>query len=337
MRTAVLILAWNGSSVLPDCLQALVPQLSDERTVLVVDNGSIDDSVACVRQFCPDATIIENGTNLGFSGGVNVGLRALWQADPPEVIVLLNQDTIVAPDWLERLLEPFSDAEVAAVGCKLLYPDGTVQHAGTYLEYPRHIAQHIGWHECDSDQHNRIYDLDYVTGAALALRCEALIEVGLMDEGYSPGYYEDIDMCWRLRHAGHRVVYTGAASAIHQESSSTSDAVRRSMIYNRNRLRFVLKTATSHTFWQDFVPAEHQFVVEHGSGPEARALRWAYLHALLMLPDTLQERARLHPSNPLVPDQVGQLLIELRYRISTCEHRRIAARTMKRNTPGDRT
>lgn len=327
MRAAVLILAWNGSSVLEDCLQALAPQLSDERTLLVVDNGSIDDSVKRVQQVCPDVTIIENGTNLGFSGGVNIGLRALLQVEPPEVVVLLNQDTIVAPNWLERLLNPFADPKVAAIGCKLLYPDGTIQHAGTYLEYPRQIAQHIGWHEPDSGQYNETHDIEYVTGAALALRSNALERVGLMDEGYSPGYYEDTDLCWRLRHAGYRVVYTGAASAIHQESLSTSDTVRRSMIYNRNRIRFVLKTTTSHTFWQEFVPAERQFIANYGTGPEARALRWAYLHSLLMLPHTLQARAALTPSDPLAQDEVGRLLLELRHWISACEHQRIVART----------
>lgn len=328
MRAAVLILAWNGGSVLADCLQALAPQLSDERALLVVDNGSIDDSVACVRRSCPDAAIIENGTNLGFSGGVNSGLRALMQANPPEAVVLLNQDTIVAPDWLERLLDPFSDPQVAAVGCKLLYPDGTIQHAGAYLEYPRQIAQHIGWHEPDTGEYDETREIDYVTGAALALRCDALKHVGFMDEGYSPSYYEDIDLCWRLHHAGYRVVYTGAASASHQESLSTSDTVYRSMIYNRNRLRFVLKTTTTHTFWQAFVPAERQFIAEYGTGREARALRWAYLHSLLMLPHTLQARADLTPSDPLAQDKVGHLLLELRHWISTCEHQRIVARTM---------
>jgi O-antigen biosynthesis protein len=327
MRVVVLILSWNGSAVLRDCLHALAPQLSAERTLMVVDNGSEDDSVACARRLCPGATIIENKANLGFSGGVNVGLRALLQHEPPPVVVLLNQDTVVAPDWLERLLEPFVDPQVGAAGCKLLYPDRKIQHAGVVLEYPRQLARHRGWREPDLGQYDEPRDMEYVTGAALAIRCAALAQVGLLDEGYTPAYYEDMDLCWRLRRAGYRIVYTGAAGALHQESSSTSDPVRRSMLYNRNRLRFVLKTAPADAFWQDFVPAERRFIAEHGTGPEARALRWAYLHSLLMLPDSLQARAGLAPSGALDRNAVGRLLLDLRRWISICEHRRIAART----------
>jgi GT2 family glycosyltransferase len=291
--------------------------------LLVVDNGSIDDSVACVRRFCPDATIIENGANLGFSGGVNVGLRALLRDDPPEAVVLLNQDTIVAADWLERLLDPFVDPEVAAVGCKLLYPDGTIQHAGAYLEYPRQIAQHIGWHERDAGQYDETREMQYVTGASLALRTAAIQRIGFFDEGYNPGYYEDSDYIWRLRHAGYRVMYTGAASAIHCESASTSDRVRRSMLYNRNRLRFMLKTMPGTAFWQDCVPAEREFIARHGVGEEARALRWAYLHALMMLDDTLRERSRHYPDDPLAREDVGRALLDFRRWLSTCAHTRL--------------
>ena len=322
MKVAVLILTWNGQAVLPDCLQSLTPQLSSERTLLVVDNGSSDESVSCVRQVCPDAALIENGTNLGFSGGVNVGLRSLLRNPAPEVVVLLNQDTIVAPDWLEQLLEPFSDPAVGAAGCKLLYPDGTIQHAGAYLEYPRLIAQHIGWHEHDHGQYDETSELEYVTGAALALRMSAIEQVGFFDEGYNPGYYEDSDFIWRLRAAHYRILYTGSAHAVHQESSSTSDQVWRSMVYNRNRLRFMLKTVTSAAFWQDCVPAEHAFIAQHGIGDEARALRWAYLHALIALDDTLQARTALYPEDPFPRADIAHTLLAWRRWISTCARAR---------------
>ena len=309
MKVVVLILTWDGQAVLPDCLQSLAPQLSSERTLLVVDNGSSDASVSCVRRFCPDAAIIENGTNLGFSGGVNVGLRALLRSSPPEVVVLLNQDTIVAPNWLEWLIKPFSAPAVGAVGCKLLYPDSTIQHAGAYLEYPRLIAQHIGWHEHDRGQYDETRELEYVTGAALALRMSGVEQVGFFDEGYNPGYYEDSDFIWRLRAAGYRIMYTGSAHAVNQESSSTSDRVWRSMVYNRNRLRFMLKTVRSTAFWQDCVPAEHAFIAQHGVGDEARALRWAYLHTLIALEDTLQARTAIHPEDPLTHADVACTLL----------------------------
>jgi GT2 family glycosyltransferase len=270
--------------------------------------------------------LIENDANLGFGGGLNVGLRALLAAEPPDYVILLNQDTVVAPGWLATILEPFDDTDVGAVGCKLLYPDGkTIQHAGAYLEYPRAIAQHLGWHQPDVGQYDQTRDVEYVTAAALALRVAALQEVGIFDEGYNPGYYEDTDLLWRLRQAQYRVVYTGAASSLHLESTSSPDIVRRSKLYNRNRLRFVLKTYPGAAFWQDFVPAERMFIAQHGVADEARALRWAYLHALIALPDILAARGPLHPEDSLDQKEVGRLLLSLRRMIGDCERARLAA------------
>lgn len=312
MSAVVIIVSWEGVAILPACLEALAPQLSPENRLLVVDNASHDDAVACVYRACPDAQVIENSSNLGFGGGVNTGLRALLRARPPDYVVLLNQDAIVAPGWLEGMLRPFDSPRVGAVGCKLLYPDGTLQHAGAYLEYPRAIAQHIGWHQPDDGRYDLKRDIDYVTGASLALRVTALRRVGLFDEGYNPGYYEDSDLLWRLRRAGYRVVYTGSACAVHHESTSTADTVRRGMLYNRNRLRFILKTLPARAFWEDFVPAERMFIARHGVGDEARALRWAYLHALIALPDTLAARQPLHPADPLDHYAVARVLVSLR-------------------------
>ena len=324
MSAAVLIVTWEGASVLPACLRALAPQLESGATLMVVDNHSSDGSAAHVRRYYPDARLIENQANLGFGGGVNVGLRALLAEQTPDYVILLNQDTEVAPGWLDGILRPFEDAAVGAVGCKLLYPDNkTIQHAGSRLEYPRALAHHIGWHEADEGQYDLRRDIDYVTGAALALRMTALQAIGLFDEGYNPGYYEDSDLCWRLRHANYRVVYTGSASSVHHESTSSPDKLRQSMIYNRNRLRFVLKTFSTTAFWQDFEPAERQFIARHGIGEEARALRWAYLHALIALPDTLAARGPLHPDDPFDQVQVGRLLISLRRMIGECARARL--------------
>ena len=325
MSVAVLILTWEGMEVLPACLRALAPQLEHGAELVVVDNHSSDGSAAYVRDHYPHARVIENQANLGFGGGVNVGLRTLLAEQGPEYVVLLNQDTEVAPGWLAGMLQPFDDAAVGAVGCKLLYPDNkTIQHAGSRLEYPRALAHHIGWHEADDGQFDLECDIDYVTGAALALRRSALEAVGLFDEGYNPGYYEDSDLCWRLRQARYRVMYNGAASALHHESTSSPNPLRQSMIYNRNRLRFVLKTYTSTAFWQDFEPTERRFIACHGVGNEARALRWAYLHALIALPDTLAARRPLQPDDPFDQEQVGRLLLSLRRMIGECAQVRLA-------------
>src|SRR5262245_52794363 len=195
MRATVIILSWNGVADLPACLDAVLSQAGGDAALLVVDNGSVDGSAALVRERYPAAQLVENGRNLGFSAGMNVGIRLLRDAaEPPDVVVLLNQDTIVASDWLANILAPLEqDDRVAAVGCKIYYLDGrTLQHAGAWLEPGRAIPRHYGYGVLDEGQYDQPRDLEWVTGAALALRCSALDEVGLFDEGYSPAYIEDI-------------------------------------------------------------------------------------------------------------------------------------------------
>jgi GT2 family glycosyltransferase len=283
MSAAVVVLSWNGENELGACLEALRDQDSGPADVLVVDNGSSDRSVALVRERFPAVQCIENGRNLGFARGMNVGMRALMERPtPPDAIVLLNQDTIVAPDWLRQILAPFAEAErIAAVGCKIYYPDGqTIQHAGAWIQLPRAFGQHIGWRERDTGQYDEPRDMETVTGAAIALRVSSLYEVGLLDEGYTH-YYEDSDLCWRLRRAGYRVRYAPLATLRHAESQSLPDFVRRSTLLNRNRLRFIVKTMPSELLWTDFVLAERVYLALHAVGPEGRALRRAYMEGIL--------------------------------------------------------
>src|SRR5262245_21426823 len=110
----VLVLAWNGHDFLPACLRSLLAQeYAGRHAVLVVDNASVDDSVALVRDF-PMVALLTNERNLGFAGGNNAGLRALLAGQAPapidfipDLIVLLNQDTEVEPGWLSGLAEVF--------------------------------------------------------------------------------------------------------------------------------------------------------------------------------------------------------------------------------------
>jgi GT2 family glycosyltransferase len=307
MNIAVLVLTWNATDVALACLHALAQQERPPAYTLVVDNGSVDETVAQIRAAFPQLHLVQNRTNLGFAQGMNVGLTTLRQiGKPPDVVVLLNQDTVVAPDWLAALFAPFTaDPHLGAAGCKIRYPDGTLQHAGMTLEWPRAVVHHIGTHEPDTGQYDEMQPYDAVTGAALALRMSALDKVGLFDPGYSPAYYEDADLCWRLRHSGYQVAYVPAAVLTHHESLSLRNPLTRSQYYNRGRLRYVLKTYAAADIVGPFADAEQAFIREHLHPAEARALRWAYIETLLHLPDILKTRAALHP--PLAPEMRQQI------------------------------
>lgn len=297
-ETAIIILTWNAGDIALQCLHTLAHQQQAPDTVLVVDNASSDGTPERIAQQFPAISLMRNSKNLGFSAGMNIGIRALQAKDnPPDIVVLLNQDTLLAPEWLSEIVAPFADnPDVGAVGCKLLYHNGTIQHAGAYLDWPRAVAHHVGNHEPDKGQYDEAKPYDFVTGAALALRMTALHDVGLLDQGYTPAYYEDTDLCWRMRQHNYRIMYAPKAIVTHHESLSLKDELQRSKYYNRGRLRFVLKSYALPDILGPFAENELAFIRKHGHAMEERVLRWAYLETLGNLNDILQARSTYHPS-----------------------------------------
>ncbi len=328
MNSAVLLLTWNAADAALACLHSLMQQQPMPAHILVVDNASHDGTAERIAQAYPALHLIRNPHNLGFSGGMNVGIRALRALpSPPDAVLLLNQDTTVAPDWSAAISAPLEDSpRIGAVGCKICYPDGTLQHAGAQLAWPRAVAHHVGLHQRDRGQFDTPRDYDTLTAAALALRMTALHEVGLFDTGYAPAYYEDADLCWRMWRAGWRLHYTPPARVVHQESLSIRDSLLRSSYYNRGRLRFVLKTYPLETLLMAFFASERSFIIHQGHAEEERALRRAYVETLLRLPEILAARARYHP--PLAPAAeraIIDMLLDLKAAIRTALLRRARA------------
>ena len=328
MNSAVLVLTWNGGETALRCLHSLAALDPAPAEIVVVDNGSHDDTADRVATSFPHVTLIRNAANLGFAGGMNTGLKALLtRPDPPEAIILLNQDTVVDQGWLGAILAPLAaDATVGAVGCKIRYPDGTLQHAGGWLEPTRAVAHHLGMHEADMGQYDTPRSFAYLTFAAVALRVAALGSVGLFDEGYAPAYYEDVDLCWRLRRAGFALHYAPQATLIHQESLSLRDELTRSSHYNRGRLRFLLKSYPLDELLGPFAAAETAFLHEYAHYPEGRVLRYAYGETLAALPEIVALRRTLDPDLPAhAQARLHELLLGLRRTLTGVLYRRAIA------------
>lgn len=287
VSVAVMILNWNGRFLLQTCLSPLVEQTYTNYQVVVVDNGSTDDSVPFVREQFPQVQLLQNGANLGFSRGTNAGLRQI----SADVVVLLNNDVRVQPNWLMELIRPFhQDPQIGIVGCKLLYPDGTIQHLGAELTYPLAHSHHFYYKEPDLTQVEVLQDVPYVTGASLAVRREVLDTIGLLDEAFHPFYYEEVDFCTRARNAGFRVVVTPRAVAIHDESATMRNVSGLKLqTLHRNRLYYVLKHYAPQQFLQDFVPAEATFLSEQPVLPELDALQLAYFRTAVPYPPVAPE------------------------------------------------
>ena len=289
---SLVVLNWNGRQLLEMCLPSLANVDYPHCEIILVDNGSTDDSVTFVREHFPQVVIVANEENLGFSKGMNVGLRQAQGS----VVVLVNNDVVVRPNWLRALVRPLTtDDTVGITGCKLLFPDGqTIQHAGAELTYPLAHSHHYGYQETDEGQYDEPREVDYVTGAAMAIAHQVLDDVGLLDEGFAPFYFEDADFCYRVRAAGYRVMYVPEAVAIHHESASMRQ-VKYSRLYafHKNRLRFVLKHYTTRQFLDDFIPAEMERLKEPASPEELRTVRRAYLETMLALPEMLSLRGEV--------------------------------------------
>lgn len=298
--TAV-ILNWNGRAYLESCLPALLAQSYPVERIVLVDNGSTDDSVTYVEREFPTVVVLANGGNVGFAAGNNLVLRHLTTG----AALLVNPDVILSPGCLGALVEALTSVpSVAIAGAKLWYPGGQqLQHAGGYITPPQAMPGHYGGGERDTGQHDAARDVDYVIGAVMLIRRAALEQIGLFDEGYFL-YYEETDLCARARAAGYRVRYEPRATAVHVESAV---AGRGSFAYfqrfHTGRWRYLLKHYSGDELLAQTVPAEAAWLAridEH----ERRAVSLAYLatrHAL--------ENIRLaRDANDPLPDETWAAL-----------------------------
>jgi GT2 family glycosyltransferase len=226
---AIIVLNWNGRDLTLDCLRSLEAITTPGVRIILVDNASSDGTVDAVRlRYGPRVTVVQNAGNLGFAAGNNVGIRrALEQGD--DFVLLLNNDTVVAPDLIDRLLPPMLAApEIGITAPKIYYaePKDRIWFAGGEISLWRGIARHTGIRETDHGQYERERDIDYATGCAFLARRGVFETVGYLDPAYR-AYFEDADFCVRARHAGFRIRYIPAAHVWHRISASTGGQLSR--------------------------------------------------------------------------------------------------------------
>jgi len=222
-RVAIVVLTWNGKALTMECLESLASLAYGNVEVIVVDNGSSDGTTDAVRKAYGDrVTIVENSSNLGFSRGNNVGVRHALEKGA-DFVLLLNNDTIVDPALLDRLVEAITASEdIGIVGPKIYYasPPDRIWFAGGEVFLSRGVSRHIGIRERDQGQYDAVRDVDYVTGCALMAGRRVFDAIGYLDPSFT-AYYEDVDFCMRARREGFRVVYAPGGKVWHKISSST--------------------------------------------------------------------------------------------------------------------
>ncbi len=247
---SVVIVNWNVCDLLRRCLHSILVNLPHEIEIIVVDNASTDGSVEMVRTEFPDVRVIANTENRGFPSGNNQGITEAQG----RYILLLNPDTEMLGDALATMVN-YADEhpDVGVVGPQLLNTDGSVQPSrrrlptlataffeSTWLQpyAPRRLLDHYYAHDRPDDA---IQDVDWVKGAALMARREAIEQVGLMDERFFM-YSEELDWCRRFRDAGWRIVYLPTAQVIHHEGKSSEQVIAaRHIHFQTSKVRYFRK------------------------------------------------------------------------------------------------
>lgn len=255
---SIIILNWNQKKLLNDCLKSVLNTDYPEVEIIVSDNGSTDGSVELVKEKFPNVVLIENNANLGFCTGNNVAIK---QAKG-DIIVLLNNDTWVDKDWVKELVKASNDSNVGIIGCKLLFAGTSIiQSLGYHSNLLGH-HENINLLRVDNQKEvEHVADVDYVSGAALAIKRSVINEIGLFDPMFY-AYFEDVDLCYRAKEAGYRVIVAPKAVVHHFGSVSWTDySFKRVFLTEKNRFLFLfkhyrglslLKALTLHDFKNTF-------------------------------------------------------------------------------------
>jgi GT2 family glycosyltransferase len=217
-RCSVIIPVHNRASLTRQCLEALLgePPLGLDWEIIVVDDASTDLTPSVLAGYGDRIRTVGLESNVGFAAACNRGAMIASGA----YLLFLNNDTLPKPGWLDALAR-YAEAhpDGAAFGAKLLYPDGTIQHAGVVIcqdRFPRHVYQGF---PADHPAVNRSRRYQAVTGACLLVRAAAFFEVKGFDSQFVNGY-EDHDLCLRLGERGYEVHYCHESVLYHLESAS---------------------------------------------------------------------------------------------------------------------
>jgi GT2 family glycosyltransferase len=247
---AIVVLNWNLPIETIACVQSLQAGDYPRQQIVIVDNGSTDDSVARLRDHFGDSVaILETGENLYYAGGNNVGLRWALEAGADWVVVL-NNDTIVAPDMVSWLVRTASSSPDLGIVVPMIYWGGDgrrIWAMGSRRRWWLPLPQDVGKGETDHGQYSQPLDVDYAVGCCMMVCCQVLMRTGLFDPSYRM-YYEDADLSARVRRAGFRLVVEPRARMWHLVSAS---AGRQAAVSCYQKTRYRMRFYRQHTakFW----------------------------------------------------------------------------------------
>ncbi len=252
-QVAVVILNYNGKHFLEQFLPE-VCQYSLDHHVVVIDNGSNDDSVTWLQENYPDLQLVLLDKNLGFSGGYNQGLKCV----EANYYILLNSDVAVTDGWIEPMLTLLeSRPEIAACQPKLrsYHQPQAFEYAGAaggFLDkygYPFCRGRLFDSMEEDHGQYDDTTEIFWASGACLFVRANLYHQLGGLDEDFF-AHMEEIDFCWRLKNAGYTIYYVGASTIYHVGGGTLAmNSPRKNFLNFRNNLALLYKNLPQEQLW----------------------------------------------------------------------------------------
>ncbi len=282
-KVAIVILNWNGAKLLEEFLPSVIEHSpSDISEIIVADNGSTDNSLAVLREKFPSVRTIPLDRNYGFAEGYN---KAIHEIDN-EYVVLLNSDVEVTPGWLDAPLSALeADPAIAAAQPKILswHNRDHFEYAGAaggYMDiygYPYCRGRVLHVVEKDHGQYDTTADILWATGACLFVRTDIYKEVGGLDAEFF-AHQEEVDMCWRLRSRGYRLVCTPQSVVYHVGGATLkAESPRKTFLNFRNNLLMIyknlperdLKRVMRARFFLDYIAAAKFLLCGHARNAKA--------------------------------------------------------------------
>jgi GT2 family glycosyltransferase len=253
LKTAIVILNWNGQKLLEQFLPSIVNFSQNEAEIYVADNASTDHSIAFIKETFPAVKIIKNTTNGGYAKGYNDALKSV----DADIYCLVNSDIEVTKNWLRPILKVFkSDKNTAIIQPKILdFKDKTkFEYAGAgggFIDlygYPYCRGRIFNHLEKDNNQFDDVSEIFWASGACLFIRAKIYHQINGFDEDYF-AHQEEIDLCWRTQNIGYKVKYVGTSTVFHVGGATLQETNPQKTYLNfRNSLLNVVKNVPKKWF-----------------------------------------------------------------------------------------
>ena len=250
-RVFIIILNWNGKKDTLECLGSLKKIDYTNYRIVLIDNGSKDDSVSLIKKNFPDIKIIQNKKNLGWVGGNNIGIKYALEKNAG-YILLLNNDIVVDRKFISEMIKiAKNDKKIGIVSSKSYFYSNPNVLQYTTLRFNFKKGQSIleGYRQEDKGQFDNPQEMDFCGGACILVKREIFNKIGLLDKTYSL-YFGDTDLGIRTRRAGYKIVFCPKAKIWHKISMSIggNSSPEKEYLMNRNKIIFMKKYSSGKQF-----------------------------------------------------------------------------------------